>query len=74
MKTPNLKPCPFCGGEGEYRVKYIAAPYGEERMVVRVRCVKCHAQSPYKRNAWLHGWHVSVEEAAEAWNGRGAGA
>lgn len=69
--APDLKKCPFCPtGNGEYRFKYIEAPYGEERMVVRVRCDLCHAQSPYQRNPLLHGWHYSLEEAAEAWNRR----
>ena len=36
-------------------------------------CSVCRAQSPYKRNAWLHGWHETVEEAANAWNRRADG-
>lgn len=64
-----LKPCPFCDGEAEYIRKTVKLN-GYKGDVVRVRCSKCHAQSPYGRNRRLHGFHVSDYYAADAWNRR----
>ena len=64
-----LRPCPFCGGSAEYVCK-AALVNGFHGEVFRVRCSQCHAQSPYKRNPRLHGFHTTVESAADAWNRR----
>ena len=69
MTAPALKSCPFCGGVAEYAAKQMTTN-GYDGVAVRARCSRCHAQSPYKRNAWLHGWHETLEDAAEAWNRR----
>lgn len=69
MKTPELKPCPFCGGVAAPLYKHMTAN-GYDGTVYRMRCAICHAQSPYKRNAWLHGWHENLADAADAWNRR----
>lgn len=68
MKTPKLKPCPFCGGEAQLLTKYDS----EGRKLVRARCSVCYAQSPYKASPELHGWFRWIEQyaAAAAWNGR----
>ena len=70
-----LERCPFCPplfSSPEIIQKRIEAN-GFDVEAYRVRCATCHAQSPYKRNAWLHGWHTTKEEAAEAWNRRSEG-
>lgn len=64
-----LKRCPFCGGEAEMVSKFMMAN-GFRGIAYRVRCSECYAQSPYKRNPILHGFHVSSDKAVEAWNRR----
>ena len=56
METkPDLRPCPFCGGDEIY-VFPVAASRGRAAM-----CQKCLAEGPYER---------TKEKAAEAWNRR----
>ena len=58
MKTPDLKPCPFCGGEARI------LPYIEhEETWYRVRCTKCPA------DVGRH-WFSLKLEAINAWNRR----
>lgn len=64
-----LKTCPFCGGKGETISKFMKVK-GRERQVYRIRCSTCYAQSPYRANAYLHGFHETLDGAAEAWNRR----
>lgn len=52
---PDLRPCPFCGGDEIY-VFPVAASRGRAAM-----CQKCLAEGPYER---------TKEKAAEAWNRR----
>lgn len=52
-----LKPCPFCGGEAEYR----AAKYVRTVFKHSVVCLECFASVPPK---------ASEQEAIEAWNTR----
>lgn len=69
-KTPDgFKACPFCGGEAEFISKPMVVKR-TERTVYRVRCADCYAQSPYRSNAFLHGYHETLGKAAEAWNRR----
>ena len=56
METkPDLRPCPFCGGDEIY-VFPVAASRGRAAM-----CQKCLAEGPYER---------TKEKAGEAWNRR----
>ena len=64
-----LRKCPFCGGKGETISKFMTVK-GKEHIVYRIRCEECYAQSPYKRNAYLHGFHETLNSAVEAWNWR----
>jgi Lar family restriction alleviation protein len=52
-----LKPCPFCDGEAEYR----AAKYVRTVFKHSVVCLECFASIPPK---------ASEQEAIEAWNTR----
>lgn len=45
-KAPELKPCPFCGGEAEIRQRKVHYKdwFGKDyRLMYRVRCTKCGA-------------------------------
>jgi Lar family restriction alleviation protein len=65
----DLKRCPFCGGKAEYITKIMQVRW-KEQLCYRIRCSSCFAQSPYKRNAYLHGFHETLNAAVDAWNGR----
>lgn len=55
---PEIKPCPFCGGEAEFYPNYIE---GEENWVECCNA-KCQATNGYVRR--------TPEEALSAWNTR----
>ena len=68
-----LKPCPFCGGEGEIQHSiYRTAPdFGYERMPQfdswYVKCKEClFARLPY----WGNTEYDTKEQAVDAWNTR----
>ena len=73
LRDYQLEECPFCKGRAEMQQKrYDNARYTRFNgvMLYRVRCSECHAQSPYKANEILHGWHTDERSAADAWNRR----
>lgn len=53
--TPELLPCPFCGGEA-----FIGEPYGEGRYVAE--CLRCTTRRDYAVS--------TKEQAIELWNTR----
>lgn len=55
MGTPELKPCPFCGGEAR------AFTAGGADWASEVQCRECNASSEC---------HETPEDAAEVWNRR----
>lgn len=46
VKTSELKPCPFCGGEGRL-MKNSWMIKGESQKVAYVYCKKCNARTNY---------------------------
>lgn len=59
--TPELKPCPFCGGEAEMQLGKAgqAAAFSDR---FKVECVSCEAT--------IGWWHDSEADAIAAWNTR----
>lgn len=58
MSEISLKACPFCGGEARLKQYY---PYMKRRVVTRIYCQKCRANSG--------DWGIK-DKAIEAWNTR----
>lgn len=69
MRDETLKPCPFCGGEGEVRIGYHA------KTDALVGCNGCHAEGPlFGAEDW--SGNSNKADAIAAWNrreGRGDG-
>ena len=65
MSAPELKPCPFCGGEALARRR--EEPNGDAYAVVE--CADCYAETPIAM-----AWHEKIEdclpEAIKVWNTR----
>lgn len=70
MKMPELKPCPFCGGEAELNFRKDCCSWF-------IKCTNCNART----EGWCHNDRKSgkeiyesiigcVEDAAYAWNRR----
>lgn len=57
---PELKPCPFCGGEADYEEADLA---GDSR-----KSVGCHNEDCYGYQSVAT--HATYGEAAKAWNKR----
>lgn len=62
--TLDLKHCPFCGGEAEFRYGGNYNPKLDRRMGTGVRCTECKALTPTREG------FDSQLRAAELWNRR----
>lgn len=79
MSEPNLKPCPFCGGEAEFFVKSHTASEMKSYWYIGVRCTKCNLTSPklYRltltvgANAEIQAIEDERQHAVDDWNRRG---
>lgn len=67
----SLKPCPFCGGQAQYRMRF-SSKY--QAYVFWVTCVDCHARS---KDSFAHTdiaddgiSNAACLAAARAWNKR----
>ena len=61
---PDLKPCPFCGGEIEERGAQ--CNYGKKIMTLDLMCKKCGTLFKFK-SKWIE---IPYREAVEYWNRR----
>lgn len=61
--TNELKPCPFCGGEAEYR----AAKYVRTAFKHSVVCLECFASIPPKdsKHEAINAWNTRVERTCK---------
>lgn len=72
MPAPQIKPCPFCGGEGEYNPSLRGVGHG----ATAIRCRTCGVRGPnYKVVDAGSGQNTRVRnmnkrEAITAWNTR----
>ena len=67
MPSPELKPCPFCGGEAE-----ISATGDYDEIVVSVRCTECTARVRLADDSRDRDFDKLKAEAVAAWNRRAA--
>lgn len=68
--TTDLKPCPFCGGEAEYRRTAINTD-GAWYEAVYVRCISCDARTGrILCDAKKHPNGEEYEEVKDVWNRR----
>ena len=66
-----LKPCPFCGGEAEFKTELVGPGFFEStsKAYIYVRCKECHAETKaYKESPY----YSALEKAIEAWDRRTA--
>ena len=73
MNNEKLKPCPFCGGVADFRVRLINAARGISKM--KVVCMVCAAESPHGLMSISEfrsdaEYLDAVKIAAERWNKR----
>ncbi len=73
MNNEKLKPCPFCGGFADFRVRLINAARGISQ--VKAVCMVCEAESPHGRIS-MNEFRSDLEYfdackiSAERWNKR----
>ena len=69
MDKPELKPCPFCGGEPEITEVIDRTPRNLEAVGFGVKCDQCGIIVA-KIDCGVTDWFETDEEAAKAWNRR----
>ena len=69
MDKPELKPCPFCGGEPEITEVIDRTPRNLEPVGFGVKCDQCGIIVA-KIDCGVTDWFETDEEAAKAWNRR----
>lgn len=69
MDKPELKPCPFCGGEPEITEVIDRTPRNLEPVGFGVKCDQCGIIVA-KIDCGVTDWFETDEEAAAAWNRR----
>lgn len=73
MNNEKLKPCPFCGGFADFRVRLINPDRGISQM--KAVCMVCEVESPHGRIS-VNEFRSDVEYldaskvAADRWNRR----
>lgn len=70
MKTPDMKPCPFCGGEAILERKSRTVVHGATRRNTYVRCTQCDSRGRRFLYFEFDPKKQAENEAVNAWNRR----
>ena len=73
MNNIKLKPCPFCGGVAEFRMRFAIASRGMSQ--VKAVCMNCDAESPHGPISMdgfkcYEDYLEAAKVAVERWNRR----
>ncbi len=73
MNNEKLKPCPFCGGAADFRVKLVNPVLGLSQ--IKVGCMNCEAESHHAlinmdERACGTDFLLAAKYASERWNKR----
>ena len=69
MADSKLKPCPFCSGEAEIKVRKINTRWRRDRGEPRYR-VHCTNKSASCMGVYVNRYYDTEEEAVKAWDRR----
>lgn len=69
MNSPDLKPCPFCGGKPSVRFEDRPDP-PSRYWVFYVVCADCGARTKDYPTGNFYGMNYTPDDAADAWNRR----
>lgn len=72
MKTPYLKPCPFCGGEAEIATSqsaYYEMVGKHGHACISLECRKCNLDM-YEHSFHIKNYEAKVQALAKKWNRR----
>ena len=67
---PQLKPCPFCGGEAEIKKDNTCMGHGDYGSCKWVKCKECGTSTKKYLCDGYYGCECTDEELAEKWNRR----